>query len=62
MKMKKHILLGLVGIAGSLASAIAAMLSYEDKVTEMNRQVNAAVDKRFMQLVDNKNTNEGSNQ
>lgn len=50
--MKKHILLGIIGIGCSIGSAVVGMMTYEDKRTEMNRQVNAAVDQRFMQLID----------
>lgn len=52
MSIPKHIILGAIGIGCSIGSGIVAMLTYEDKRTEMNRQVNTAVDQRFMELMD----------
>lgn len=47
----KNILWTLLGIVGTVISGVSACALFEEKRTEMNRQVNAAVDKRFMQLL-----------
>lgn len=46
----KNILWTIIGAIGTLLSCIAGCALFEQKKTEINRQVNAAVDKRFMQL------------
>lgn len=55
--MMKRIIWTAVSVLGTAASAIAGLVLYEDKRKENERQVNAAVDKRIMELVEAKQAN-----
>ena len=58
----KNILWTLLGIVGTIISGVSACALFEEKRTEMNRQVNAAVDKRFMQLLNAPEEKQTNNQ
>lgn len=55
----KNIFWTIIGAICSIGSCISACALFENKRTEMNRQVNDAVDKRFKTLIDSaaNNTN-----
>lgn len=53
----KNIFWTIFGAVCTIGSAIAACAQFEIKRTEMNRQVDAAVDKRFKSLISANSTN-----
>ena len=51
----KNVLWTIVSVVCSIGGCISACALFENKRTEMNRQVEAAVDKRFKALIDSAN-------